>query len=123
MSMSETSISEFFDALPLIRVRGPVKHREIRRKSDGRQIDIFEQAALLMYRIGDDAVSERIQISVDDMQSGYQPGDYMLSGEAFERNRFGGFELVRFGGLRLTRVPEAIVRLMEQDRQRHAKAA
>lgn len=118
----EASLSEFFDAMPRVTILAAPNTRSGVNRKTGESFRVREQAALLRYRQFGQEVSIPFELRLEDDQPEFRVRDYMFAGKAFDKGQYGRLEMNRFR-LDLVPVPEPIQRLIEQDRERRAKAA
>ena len=120
--MSETSISQFFDQLGVVRIlSASVQITKMNRKDGSGQYDAKSQQAVYFYYLNGQLCSQPVEFRLGRDDAGYEPGDYSIAGGAFGRGKWGNLALDY--NVPLVRIPEGLLRLLEQDRQRIQKVA
>jgi len=120
--MSDITLSQFFDQLGIVRITSGVTTEQKHKKDSGEVYDVRSQRAVYLYTLDGQLCSQPVEYRLGRNDTGYSPGDYMISGPAFGRGQWGNLQAERYQ-MPLIRIPDGLVRLLEQDRERARKAA
>lgn len=114
-------LADVLDSLPWVRILSG-RLIEQKKSRDGEQYDSAYQRAVLSYLYEGQRITAPIEFALGRNDPAYAEGDYFLAGDSFQSNPWRRLEMRKYG-VKLVRIPEALLRLLEQDRARPAKAA